>query len=268
MTSALSRTDILALAYGGITLGLVLVFGFSVWTVLPITACFFALILDGIFRPASPWFVPLTAHGDRRIPAVALTFDDGPDPEVTPKILDLLRQHRAKATFFVIGQRVERHPDLARRIVAEGHELGNHTYAHPRLFNLKLSRGMQQEIERATAAISHVTGVRPRLFRPPIGLKNPHLAIVARRLNLRVVMWSLHAHDSLFQNSLRIAGSVLRRIRPGDIVDLHDGHDLPGRHRQHTVQAVATILAKLEGRGLRCVTVSELLSGWAGASHH
>lgn len=261
MSRGLHRGDLLALAYAGVTAGLVLIYGVSFWTLGPTTLVFFALVLDGIFRPASPWFLPVVARGPRRGKRVALTFDDGPDPEVTPKILDLLRHHKAKATFFVIGRHVELYPDLARRIVAEGHELGNHTHAHPRLFNLKLTRGMQREIERAAAIIQHVTGVRPTLFRPPVGLKNPHLAIVARRLRLRVVMWSLHSRDTLFRNPKRISRRVLSRMRPGDIVDLHDGHDLPGQHRRPTVRAVSSILAQSAWRGWSCVTVSELLCG-------
>lgn len=254
------RTDLLALTYAGVTLSLVLLYGFSFWTVGPSSLVFLAFVLDGIFRPASPWFMPLVARGHARSHAVALTFDDGPDPEVTPKILDMLRGHKARATFFVIGRHVEQYPELARRIVAEGHELGNHTHTHPRLFNLKLTRGMESEIEHAAAIIQHVTGVRPALFRPPIGLKNPHLAIVSRRLRLRVVMWSLHARDTLFKNPRRISQRVLKHVRPGDIVDLHDGHDLPGQRRRYTARAVASILARLEWKGIKCVTVSELLN--------
>ena len=260
MRPALYRTDLLALAYAGVTGALVWRYGAGVWTLVPPSLVFLAFVLDGIFRPASPWFMPLVARGKPQIHAVALTFDDGPDPEVTPKILDMLKGHKAKATFFVIGQHVEKYPELAQRIVAEGHEIGNHTHTHPRLFNLKLTRGMQTEIERATATIQHVTGVKPVLFRPPIGLKNPHLAIVSRRLGLRVVMWSLHARDTLFRDPRRISQRVLKRIRPGDIVDLHDGHDLPGQRRRYTARAVASILARLEWKGIKCVTVSELLN--------
>ncbi len=254
------RTDVLALVYAGVTLGLVAACGLSFWTVGLSSLVFLALVLDGIFRPASPWFMPLVARGRRRSHVVALTFDDGPDPDVTPKILDILKGYKARATFFVIGQHVEQHPELARRIVAEGHELGNHTHTHPRLFNIKLARGMQLEIERAAAIIQHITGVRPALFRPPVGLKNPHLAIVARRLGLKVVMWSLHARDTLYRNPRFISQRVLKRVRHGDIVDLHDGHDLPGRHRRYTARAVASIVARLEWKGIKCVTVSELLN--------
>lgn len=257
-----TRSDCLALAYALLTLGLVLIWGLQVWTVVLPSVLFLLLVLDGIFRPASPWFMPLVTHGPRSGHAVALTFDDGPDPEVTPQILDLLGKHGATATFFVIARHVEQHPELARRILAEGHDIGNHTYAHPRLFNTWLRRAMREEMARAQASIEKELNYRPQWFRPPVGLKNPHLALAANDLNLPVVMWSRHARDTLFNNPDYIAQRVLKRIRAGDIVDLHDGHDHQSSrnaHRHHTLAAVELILQGLKARGLQAVTLTELL---------
>lgn len=257
-----TRADAIAIAFLIVAAGLILTFGFGLWSILPPAIVLFALMADGVFRPASPWFMPLISHGPRNSNKVALTFDDGPDPEVTPKILDLLREHRARATFFVIARHVEQHPALARRIVDEGHEIGNHTYAHPRLFNTRLTRGMLAEMQRAQQVLGQQLGITPRWFRPPVGLKNPHLPLAARKLDLRVVMWSRHARDTLFSQPEHVARRVLKRIRAGDIVALHDGHDRQthgGGSRTHTVHAVGQILDGLQTRGLACVSVGELI---------
>lgn len=250
--------DLIALIFGATAAALVWRYGFNFWSFGLPSLCLIGFIADGIVRPSARWFLPVITHGARDSAVVALTFDDGPDPQVTPQILDLLKAHGAKATFFVIGRHVEQHPDLARRIVAEGHELGNHTDGHSRLFNFWLAPAMHREIERASERIRRIAGVTPRWFRPPVGLKNPQLILATRPLALDVVLWSLHARDTLQADSARIAARVLARIRAGDIVDLHDGHDAPGQHRPQTIIAVGHILAGLQARGLRAVTLSAL----------
>lgn len=220
------------------------------------------LLLDGIFRPASQAFMRVVVRGDSKTGCVALTFDDGPDPEVTPLILDALAEAGATATFFAIGRHLEAHPDLARRIVAEGHELGNHSYAHSRRLNFAHDAAMEAELRRGAAAVQALTS-QPGLplYRPPIGLKNPPLGRVARRLAMPVVMWSLHGRDTGGADADGVAGRVLDRVRAGDIVLLHDGRDAPGPARTATARALPIILAGLQARGLRAVTVGQLRAG-------
>lgn len=232
------------------------------WTVLPPIIAYLIFATDGIFRPGSRGLLPVIRHGDRQGNRVALTFDDGPDPELTPRILDILREHGARATFFVIGRHARTHPELIRRIRAEGHELGNHSFHHSRLLNLHMQGGMRTEILRG---MEQLTGQSPTddlpLYRPPMGLKSPALARVQRRLGLKVVTWSLHASDTRGKSADAIEKRVTRRIRPGDIVLFHDGHDLPGRHRPVSVAiALQRILPVLAKRGINTVTVTELLS--------
>jgi len=235
--------------------------GVHAWSVWPPIAAYLVVVVDGIARPGAAWLLPLTRHGPRGRPQIALTFDDGPDPAVTPRVLDLLRNHGARATFFLIGRHAEAHPALVRRILAEGHELGNHSYGHSRLLNCFPTASLQREIERGETALRRVAGTSgPALYRPPVGLKSPWLARVQRRLNLRVVTWSLHARDTGRRNPAAIAARVVRRARPGDIVLLHDGHDLPGRSRDTVAAALEAILAGLQHRNLQTVTVGELLA--------
>lgn len=244
-------------------LGLGLVLGGAhYWTILPPVAVYAALAIDGVARAGSGWLMPVVRHGDRQVNHVALTFDDGPDPALTPLVLDALRAHDARATFFVIGRRARCHPELLRRMREDGHELGNHSYTHSRVLNLRTRGPMRKEILRATRLLSRWVPGNARVpYRPPMGLKNPALARLQSELGLRVVAWSLHARDTRRRDARAIAARVLARIRPGDIVLFHDGHDLPGRHRgPQLAEALERILPELRRRGLQTVTVSELLA--------
>jgi len=258
-TSA-ARVDWLALAFAGVAATAVGLFGFSALSIGIPFALLLVLLADGIARPGSSLLYPTFTHGSRKGRCVALSFDDGPDPQVTPAVLDALARYGARATFFTIGRALQANPELARRIADEQHELGNHSWGHSRWQNFLGARQQRREIERGAEAITALGGgLAQPLYRPPIGLKSPPLARVARSLQLSVVAWSLHSRDTRSHDAQRIAQRVLRRIRPGDIVLMHDGHDLPGRHRPACAQALPLILEGLAGKGLQCVTVSELI---------
>ncbi|MFA5939872.1 MAG: polysaccharide deacetylase family protein [Sinimarinibacterium sp.] len=261
------RTDLLALAYASATAASVGVFGFSLLSVGIPAALLLVLVADGVARPASSVFYPTVTHGSRKGCLVALSFDDGPDPDVTPAVLDALAQYGARATFFTIGRSLQAHPLLAQRMAAERHELGNHSWTHSRWQGFFRTRRQLHDIEGGAQVIAALAGTstdtgtgglaRP-LFRPPVGIKSPPLVLAVQRLQLTVVAWSLHSRDTR-GDPQRIAQRVLEKIRPGDIVLMHDGHDLPGRHRPASAQALPRILEGLREKGLRCVTVSELL---------
>lgn len=255
----MTRADGLGLGFGALLLALVWLFGPSPGALSAGLLLLCLIVADGIARPQSPWLLPIITHGPRHRPRVALTFDDGPDPRVTPLILDALAVSGAKATFFCIGAHVEAHPALARRIVAEGHELANHSAAHPRTLNLYGPRRMAAEIQRG-AQIVEALGGDGRRYRPPMGLKSPPLARVAQALGLKVTLWSLHAHDTGSASAALIATRVLARIKPGDIVLLHDGGDR-GASRAETAQATSLLLRELARVGLEPVTLGVLLEG-------
>jgi peptidoglycan/xylan/chitin deacetylase (PgdA/CDA1 family) len=156
--------------------------------------------------------------------AVAITIDDGPEPEVTPRVLDLLDEHNARATFFCIGERVDRHPALARALVARQHEIGNHSYRHLMRFSLLGPRGVAQEIAGAQEAIGAATGEVARFFRAPAGLRNPFLEPVLTRANLQLVSWTRRGFDTVNGSAGRVLDSLTRHLQGGDILLLHDGH--------------------------------------------
>lgn len=224
-------------------------------------ALFAGLMADGIARPASSLLYPTISKGPIDQPRVALTFDDGPDPQTTPRILDALAACNARATFFAIGRNIERHRDIAERIVREGHELGNHSWQHSRLQNFFGRSKQTDDLARSSRQIQEITGMdQLPLYRPPVGLKSPPLSRVAHAMGLRMIAWSLHGRDTQQDDPQRIAAGVLKRVGAGDIVLLHDGHDLPGRQRAAGANALPLILEGLQARGLQPVTVSDLLA--------
>jgi peptidoglycan/xylan/chitin deacetylase (PgdA/CDA1 family) len=155
---------------------------------------------------------------------IALSIDDGPDPEVTPQVLDLLDEYRAKATFFCVGRRVERYADLAREIVRRGHAIENHSYRHLNYFSLLGPRGLAAEIERAQEAIGIITGRRPVFFRAPAGLRSPLLDPILTRLDLMLASWTRRGFDSVNGDPQSVYARLTSGLAAGDILLLHDGH--------------------------------------------
>ncbi len=187
---------------------------------------------------------------------MALTFDDGPDPEYTAQIAALLREYNAKATFFMVGSRVKAFPQVARQLVSENHELANHTYSHPDVRRISNDR-LQAEMEKTQEIIYASTGVRPQLFRPPGGYYSDSVVNAAKRSGFLVVMWSWHqdTRDWSDPGVKKIVNKVLNNARNGDIVLFHDY----GGNRSQTVKALREILPVLQKRGYEFVTVSEMM---------
>jgi len=155
---------------------------------------------------------------------VAITIDDGPDPEVTPRVLELLAARGVAATFFCIGERVARHADLAREMVSRGHSIENHSARHLHRFSLLGPGAIAREIERAQETITEVCGERPRLFRAPAGLRSPLLQPVLSRLGLELASWTHRGFDTVNTSAPSVLRRLTRCLRAGDILLLHDGH--------------------------------------------
>jgi peptidoglycan/xylan/chitin deacetylase (PgdA/CDA1 family) len=188
---------------------------------------------------------------------LALTFDDGPNPHNTPSLLELLAEHDARATFFVVGAKVEDgRAEILARTAEEGHEVGNHTFAHDRAV-LRDDRQALADLRRASAAIEDACGVTPTLFRPPFGRSLRRLSRLARSLGMTTVGWSAVAGDWREDEPDEVASRIVRAARPGAIVLLHDG----GPFRPGVVWGTARALVELRAQGYELVTVSELLRG-------
>jgi peptidoglycan/xylan/chitin deacetylase (PgdA/CDA1 family) len=184
--------------------------------------------------------------------AVGLTFDDGPDPEVTPSVLDLLDRYGARASFFCVGRRAERWPDLTAEIVRRGHRVENHTHRHPWYFSLFGPRGLAREVDRGQRALARITGRVPRLFRPPAGLRNLWLESVLAPRGLWLTSWSRRGFDTVRGNARRVERSLSRGLQAGEILVLHDGGAARGAGgRPVVLEVLPGLLESMERAGLR-----------------
>ena len=188
---------------------------------------------------------------------IALTFDDGPDPHVTPRVLDLLDRHGARATFFCIGERVQACPEIAAEIVRRGHRVENHTQTHPHLFACYPAPALRREILDAQESIVRASGHTPRLFRAPAGLRNPLLDWPLHRAGLRLVSWTRRGFDALETNPRRIARRLLTGLAAGDILLLHDGSAVRRRGGNPVVlEVLPRLLDEIAARRLRLVAIA------------
>ena len=162
---------------------------------------------------------------------VCITIDDGPDPEVTPQVLAILAEHRAHATFFCIGERVERFPQLARACIEQGHAIENHSQRHSYRFPFFGPGTLRAELQRAQRSIEHACGVAPKFFRAPAGLRNPLLDPVLQRLGLQLASWTRRGFDTVNTDAAAVLSRLTARLTAGDILLLHDGHAARTRWR-------------------------------------
>jgi peptidoglycan/xylan/chitin deacetylase (PgdA/CDA1 family) len=192
---------------------------------------------------------------------VAITIDDGPDPQVTPQVLALLERHHARATFFCVGERVLRYPDLAQEIVRLGHSVENHSQRHRHNFSLLGPQGMGAEISRAQESIARTTGIRPQFFRAPAGLRNPFLDPVLTRLGLRLASWTRRGFDTVNRDADKVHQRLTHRLASGDILLLHDGNAARNAAgRPIILEVLPRLLDTFAALDLRPVTLSSALS--------
>ena len=208
-----------------------------------------AITLYLLLHPRNQWLVANRSRVENA-DCVALTFDDGPSPVDTPRLLDLLREKNVKATFFVIGKRADQYPEIVRRAWDEGHLIANHTWSHQHLFCFLTPRRLRAEIELGAESIRRICGFRPRCFRSPVGLRHPLLRLYLKQAGLEYISWSIRTFDTLIENSSILSRRILKRVTGGDIILLHDrlpaGADV-------MLEALPGIIDELRGRGLKFV---------------
>ena len=191
---------------------------------------------------------------------VSLTFDDGPHLINTPLLLDVLKDHEVKASFFVAGENVEMYPEITNRIIKEGHEIGNHTYTH--IYNIHMTKEkMLEEIKKTNDILLRTINQKPTFFRPVGGYHNDVIISSATEQHHKVILWSWHQDPKDWTNrgSYEIANHVIKNIHPGDVILLHDG----GGNRLQTIEAVKEIIPILKQQGYSFLTLSELTSQFA-----
>ena len=208
----------------------------------------FLIIFPAVW-PNCRWFGPVVSRFRTRKKAVWLTIDDGPHPEDTPQLLKLLKKHHAHATFFLIGRQVQKHPELARAILRDGHSLANHTQTHPALFFWSfLKTRLAREMDQCSQALREATGEPPRWFRAPAGLANLFVHFLLCDRNLKLIGWSARGFDGLFHDPAAMADRIHRSVQPGTIILLHEGRR--DRHgRSINVILAETVLTRLAAEG-------------------
>lgn len=218
----------------------------------------FVLTLNAVL-PTNHFYGPVYSEVRTSQKLVALTFDDGPYPPYTGQLLDLLKEKQIPATFFVIGQNAEKYPELVRRIAAEGHQLGNHTYNHVDL--LKADRqAIINEIDKTNQVLAGITGVVPHVIRPPHGFRDAVVMDIMAERKLKVVEWSVASRDWVNPGAEVIAERTLGKVKNGSVILLHDGDGIAqALPRSQTIAATRIIIDRLLAEGYRFVTVDEIL---------
>ncbi|PWJ58566.1 peptidoglycan/xylan/chitin deacetylase (PgdA/CDA1 family) [Dyadobacter jejuensis] len=211
-----------------------------------VIVAYVALTVYGVFNIEANYFLSSIHKGKGS--SVTLTFDDGPDPEQTPRILAALKEQEVKATFFVIGKKAEQHPELIRQMVDEGHIVANHSYSHHYLIGFFSRKRLRADLERCNAVIEQITGKVPHYFRPPFGVTNPRYADVLQDMGMLSIGWSLRSLDTQAKNKYALIERILVKIKKKDIILLHDD-------RAVTADAIDDIVAHCEQKKIAIETL-------------
>ncbi len=184
---------------------------------------------------------------------IALTFDDGPTPVKTERILDILKQNHTEAVFFCIGKNIKGNEMLLNRMVHEGHIIGNHSFSHHNLFDLSSSQKMLDELLAMSLSVKTITGFSPRYFRPPYGVTNPNLRTAVLRGGFISIGWSIRSYDTVIRNKKRLLAKILGSLKPGAILLLHDSSEI-------TLAILPQLLAGIEQAGYKTVRLDKMIN--------
>jgi peptidoglycan/xylan/chitin deacetylase (PgdA/CDA1 family) len=223
------------------------------WPYLLLGVVWLAFTIIGSFHIRWNYHLP-ALHGNKNIPnkLVAITFDDGPHPNFTPKVLELLEKYNAKASFFCVGHQVHQYGEIVRKIVANGHTIGNHTYTHSNKFGFYGTQKVILELQRTNLAIKDTTGLYPKLYRPAFGVTNPSIARAVKKLQLNTIGWNIRSLDTTKRSKKIVLERITNKINKGDIVLLHDSSD-------KTIEVLEQLLLFLQQNEIQSVTVDQLL---------
>jgi peptidoglycan/xylan/chitin deacetylase (PgdA/CDA1 family) len=210
------------------------------------------ILLWGTITLSFQFFGPAKCRGDWNSNFVAITFDDGPEPQATQQILEILKSSNATATFFCIGKNVRDNPEIIRQINESGHLIGNHSFYHGSLFDLQPRWKMKSEIQNTNAVIAEATGKQPRFFRPPYGVINPMLASAIKKTRMINVGWSVRSFDTVIKDKNKLLERVTKKLKGGDIILFHD------RCKQ-TIEILPELLAFITKSGLKVESLDKVI---------
>jgi len=226
----------------------------SIYVFVGLFLCWFIITSIGSFNIT--WNYHLEAFNsnkNHKEKQVAITFDDGPNSDFTPKILDLLKKHDAKATFFCIGKHIENHPEIIKQISAAGHSIGNHTYSHAQMFDFYGKQKVIDEISKTDALIFSIINKKTTLFRPPYGVTNRAITKALKQTKHHVIGWNIRSLDTVKTDEKAILDRITKSITPGSVILLHDSKEI-------TVRVLEQLLLFLQENGYQAITVDALFN--------
>lgn len=224
----------------------------AVYLIIGFTFIWFVITVIGSFHFKWNYFLE-GIHSNKQIKAneIAITFDDGPHPEFTPKVLDLLNKYNAKATFFCIGKYIEKHPEIVKTILDQGHTIGNHTYSHENSFGFYKTAKVVKDLEKTNEIITKHFSLTPQLFRPAFGVTNPRIARAVKYLRFTSIGWNIRSLDTTKRSEKVILNRIVPKVSKGDVILLHDTSE-------KTVIVLEQLLQFLEKENLKSTTVDSL----------
>lgn len=215
-------------------------------------AVWLALIIYGSASIQVGFFAPVCCHGSRLTNEIALSFDDGPNPEYTPQVLATLAQYNALATFFVIGKNITGNENILKQIDAAGHSIGNHSYTHSFFIDFKSVQGFKDELNQTADIVFNITGKHMKFFRPPYGVTTLHLVKAASLLNYSIIGWTVRSLDTTADTAQTIVRRVQTQIKPGAVILFHDTSD-------KTIEVLKQTLNFARDKGYKIVSLEQLL---------
>ena len=222
------------------------------WSLVGIIVLIFILVTAfGSFQIRANYFVKSINRGKKE--GISLTFDDGPDPNFTPQILEILDNHNLTGTFFIIGKKAENFPELLKEIIQRGHIVGNHSFSHSHRLPLLSSNKLKADIQHCINIIKTLTGKKIRFFRPPFGVTNPRYAKVLKQLDLQSIGWNIRSFDTVFKDSKQLFKRISRKIENGSIILFHDT-------QQVTVQTLPEIIRYCDEKGIKILPLDKLIN--------
>ncbi len=229
---------------------------FRLSVTLSLAAGYLGLSFGMAFLPCSGYHFRTICKGKTNENKVAITFDDGPDPLCTPKVLDTLKSRGVTATFFCIGQKIKDNEAILQRMIRENHHTGNHSFSHSYWFDWFPTRMVQSEIKETDLLIRHATGLKPAWFRPPFGVLNPMISNALKKCGHQAVCWDIRSLDTMGGPPERISGRILRKLKPGSIILLHDQSRFSQNHLDQ-------LLDRIKAAGFTIVPLNELIESKA-----
>jgi peptidoglycan-N-acetylglucosamine deacetylase len=221
------------------------------WILVPLLGFYLVVLAAGSVFIRSNFYLTALCKGSQSEKVATLTFDDGPDPVITPKVLAILEKHEIKAGFFIIGKKAKKNGTLLRQMINQNHLVGMHSYKHGFFFDFYGKRDMEQDLLKTEDAVTCIAGKKPVLFRPPYGVTNPTLAKTVKNLDFKVIGWSLRSMDTSIKDAEKVSMRVMRKLHPGAVILMHDTKDI-------TPEALEKVIILAKEDGYRFIGLDEM----------